>query len=255
MESPIRNVDVSPEECDTIVRMDAVTRKVLSAMEEMPNIYEQFPGLVGLGMIAEHNSPPFLTACSRFSNAFYPDIPLLDKRLKDAKIYLGKTAPGLSRGGRTNGYLINALIAASRPQDFKPEQTKIWGDKGKYIPLLLSVEGIVKFLIISAQVHLSVPCSTNVNTCAYHMFTLSQESGSPHANGFCALLAAAMEGSLTPENCMQTFKALCVEAADPSTASPASINALSRMARVAVGQTGIPLDCFTKFNAQNQQTS
>lgn len=228
MESFTRNTDVLPEECDTFVRMDAVARKVLSAMEEMPKIYEEFPGLVGLGMVAGHSSPQFLAACTRFSNIFYPDIPNLDKRLKDAKIYLDKTAPGLSRGGKANGYLINALIAASRPQDFKLEQTKIWGDKSKYIPLLLSVEGIVKFLNISAQVYLSVS-GTEAKSCAHHMLGLSRESGSPDANGFCALLAAAMEGSLTPENCIQTFKALRKEAADPSMAAPESLNAMRRL--------------------------
>ncbi len=246
----MRNTDVLPEECDTFVRMDAVARKVLSAMEEMLNIYEQFPGLVGLGMVAGHSSPQFLAACTRFSNIFYPDIPTLDKRLKDAKTYLDKTAPGLSRGGRTNGYLINALIAASRPQDFKPEQTKIWGDRGKYIPLLLSVEGIVKFLNISAQVYLSVS-GTETKSCAHHMLGLSRESGSPDANGFCALLAAATEGTLTPDNCVQTFKALRREAANPSEASPASINALGRLTRTRVTETGVPLDAFIKMPPQS----
>lgn len=250
MESPTRTVDVLPEECDTIVRMDAIARKVLSAMEEMPKIYEQFPGLVGLGMVAEHNSAPFLTAYSHFERAFTPEIPNLDTKLKDSKKYLDKTAPGLSTGGKTHGYLINALIAASRPQDLKSEQWKIWGDIGRHIPLLLPVEAIVKFLNISASVFLSAP-GGNPKTCADHMLALYREAGTPATNGFCALLAAAKEGSLTPENCIQTFRALHVEAADPSGAAQAAIGALRRMAQLAVTQTGVPLGAFTKTAQPN----
>lgn len=232
MESLTRNTEVLPEECDIIVLMDAATRKVLEAMEEMPKIYEQFPGLVGLGMVAGHNSPQLSAARDRFANTFYPEIPNLHQRLKQAENYLNRTAPGLSRGGRTNGYLINALIAASRPQDFKLEQTRIWGDTGRFIPLLLSIEGIVKFFKKNAQVYPSVN-GDSTRSCADHMLSLSRESGSPDANSFCALLAAAKEGSLTPENCIQTFKALRREAADPSTAAPESLNALRRATQQA----------------------
>lgn len=239
MENLTRQVEISPEDCNTFIRMDVLTRKVLEAMEEMSNIYEQFPGLVGLGMVAGHNSPQFLAACSRFENVFYPEISQLSQRLKQAKEYLDKTAPGLSRGGKTHGYLINALIAASRPQDFKLEQVRIWGDQSRYIHLLLPVDGIVKFLNISTGVNLSV-LGAAPKSCAQHMLTLSREIGTPDTNGFCALLAAAMEETLTPEKCVQTFKALRTEAADPSTAPTASINAVRRLTQISAVGTGVP---------------
>lgn len=254
MESLTRQAEILPEECDTFIRMDVLTREVLEAMEEMPNIYEQFPGLVGLGMVAGHNSAQFLSACSRFENTFYPTIPQLSQRLRQAKEYLDKTAPGLSRGGKTHGYLINALIAASRPQDFKLEQVRIWGDEGCFIHLLLPVEGIVKFLNISTGVNLSVS-GIVPKSCAQHMLTLNREIGTPDTNGFCALLAAAMEGTLTPENCIQTFKALRIEAADPSTAAPASVNALRRLTKISAAGTGVPLDIFTRTFSENPPPS
>ncbi|MBI4994378.1 hypothetical protein HZC21_01885 [Candidatus Peregrinibacteria bacterium] len=244
MEGFTQNAEILFEECETFVRMDAATRKILEAIEEMPNIYEEFPGFVGLGMVAGHNSPKFLAACDRFANTFYPQIPNLFRRLEQAENYLNRTAPGLSRGGKTNGYLINALIAASRPQDFRPEQRQIWGDPGYYIPLLLPIKGIVKFLNISAQIDLSIP-GANTKSCAHNMLILSQESGSPDANGFSALLAAAIEGTLTSENCVQTFKALRREAADPSAAAQASLNALRRLTQISAA--GIPLDAVTKM--------
>mgnify|MGYP001606533708 CR=1 FL=1 len=209
----MRRTELPPEAYEAFLRMDVCISQTLRAMEEMPKIYETFPGLIGLGIIAGHDSPQFREAVQWLqTNPVHLEVSQVGQRTMHAITYLNERAKALKRGGKAQGYIINALIAASRQQDFKPEQRRIWGDPGSYIHLLLSVKAIVKFLNMSAQIEISSSFGGS-KTCAQHMLTLSQESGSPASNGFCALLTSAIEQSLSEERCIATFKELHTECA------------------------------------------
>lgn len=230
MNELLRSIEYAPEHMQRTVKVVHILRKTMAAFEEEPDIYKRTPCLVGLAHIILFDSQKLRAA--EDDPAAVPDE--IFTRIEKAKAYLDKVGGALDQGGKAIGYLINALLVASRPQDVTEEQIEIWGcdphmrrGKNVDVKLLLPVWAIVKIMERISQLNFDMGDGT-YKTGTELMRSTFQQLGSPDANGICALLAAAEEGSLTHLSCVQTFSTLRQESAVFSSAPDPIRNATRR---------------------------
>lgn len=215
MESLSRSVECAPEAVQETVKISHVLKEVIKAFEEESDIYRKIPALICLAKILMYDSMKIRTA--EDDESCVPED--IYARFEQARKYLKDVAGAQDNGGEAMGFIINALIVASRPESATQEQIEIWGCEphmrnGKNVDIkpFLPVWAVVKIMEKISQLQFNTG-NGNYKSGSQSLRTIYQQTGTPDGNGICALLSAADEGTLTHLNCVETFITLRRESA------------------------------------------
>lgn len=215
MEALTRLIECASEAVQKTVKISHILKEVIKTFEEEPDIYRKIPALICLAKIIMHDSMK-IRAAEDDELSVPEDIY---GRFEQARKYLKTVAGAQDNSGEAMGFIINALIVASRPESATQEQINIWGCElhmrgGKNVDIkpLLPVWAVVKIMEKISQLEFNIG-NGNRQSGSQSLRAIYQQTGTPDGNGICALLSAADEGTLTHLNCVETFMALRRESA------------------------------------------
>ncbi len=196
---------------------------IQTAIEENPNYLIENPGVIAMIRTLDLDEK-FLgkTVVNAMETAGQLD-GHTKQRVQEAEKYIRNVAMFLSPAGRAWGIFLNSALANVRPDDFKQNQAKIFGDE-KQVKPLITLNGITQFINAMTRTEIQVD-GNQQKTVAQLALENVTSFGSPDNNVIAAILPTAIrsKGQLDQNTFVQVARGLRTEGANPSQAVPRTV--------------------------------
>jgi len=196
---------------------------IQTAVEENPNYLIENPGMIATIRALDLDEQTIgKTVATAMEKAGQLDANM-KQRVQDAEKYVRNVAMFLSPAGRAWGIFLNCLLANVRPDDFKQQQAKIFGDAHQAKPLI-TLDGITQFINAMTRTEIQVDGNQN-KTVAQLVLDHVTSFGSPDNNVIAAILPTAIrsKGQLDQNTFVQVARGLRTEGANPSQEVPRQV--------------------------------